>query len=67
MYHPYRAKGWCGSCTSGLANESISGERFTVIIDTEIYNNVRRAVVAVWTTWDLEGMELSHDFPFIIL
>src|SRR5882762_8154688 len=51
MYHSHRSKGWCGSCTSGLANKSIMGERFTVIINKEIHNNVRCAVVAVWTNW----------------
>src|ERR1700692_1378697 len=67
VYHPHRVKGWCSSCASGLADKSISGERFTVIIDKEIYSNVRHAVVAGWTTWELGGMDSFHDFRIIIL
>src|SRR5882762_921263 len=60
-------KGWCSSCASSLADKSIMGERFIVRINKEINYNVQHAVVAVWTTWDSEGMELSHNFPLIIL
>jgi len=35
-------------------------EWFTTEIDKEFYNNMRMAVIAVWTIWGCNMVELSH-------
>jgi hypothetical protein len=43
----------------------ISSEWFTTEINKEFYNNMRMAVVAVWTIWGCDMVELSHKFLLI--